>query len=241
MWIDDDIMVRLISHLKRIKPVSYGPKDTHFSAGSVEKDRGAAKNVAFYTLEIYMPTLVFGTIMDSWLCSDEDPLGYLAKFDSERIAQDGIFVAAIKEVVALGRLPADARLEDIRARLEERALSRIREVYHQFRHLQSDRGHSFASLWATGAIQSHDVLGQFCQSETGPEKEGCRMLTVGKGLVKPEWHKHAGVSSHVKLHELPTLGFENLNSYFAQELEKLIDDIMSYLQWILVSVHYLRK
>ena len=234
MWIDDDIMVRLISHLKRVKPAYYGPEDTHFSSGHVEKHRGKASNVAWYTLEKYMPSFVFGTIFDAWLYTDEDRFGFLEKFMPEKLAQDGVLVSAMKEVIEFGKLPDSNRMASIRRDMQERALDRIKDVYYQLRQLKSGSDDTFASLWATGAVAKHSILKDFCRNRSDPVNHRCRTLTLGQGLVKAEWHERTGVAT-AKHDELPSLGFENLNTFFAEQLDELLDDTIGYLKWMLVS------
>ena len=75
MWIDDYLRDTFTKELKRPTRCSYQEMlalKPRFGDGQVVKGRGMPSNVAWYTLELYLPTLLWGMVMDSFISADPD-------------------------------------------------------------------------------------------------------------------------------------------------------------------------
>ena len=70
VWRADHHLGTLAQQVKAPPLRYHAYRDHHHIAGKPVKARGKPGNVAWYTLEIYLPTLLYGIIMDGWLLCD---------------------------------------------------------------------------------------------------------------------------------------------------------------------------
>ena len=96
MWIDDHTLVSAAKAIKRPADLDVLPEFRETgstSAGHPVKWRAPPTNVAWYTLEMYMPTLLWGCILDAFMTSvpsegQGGERGYLLKLHPADVAAD---------------------------------------------------------------------------------------------------------------------------------------------------------
>ena len=275
MWLADHHLGTLAQQVKapplRHRAYRAQHHQEHITAGKPVKARGKPGNVAWYTLEIYLPTLLYGIIVDGWLLCTAQAAGkpdsclqtYADKFIPsdldgcpdllERIRamrsererahtgseHHGVLSKAIVEVMHRGRPLEKDKLGSLKRDLVEVALRRCQEVYWQWRNLHAKtedaqdsvavHARCFASLWATGEVQVHPQLQDYC----GESAESKRKLTLGSGLVRAEYHARSKDAKSYA--DLPHLRMGDLNPLVAAKIDnELLEDALSYLDWILV-------
>ena len=172
-----------------------------------------------------------------------------AERDSAHVGSDhhGVLSRSILEIMHRGRPLERDKLELLKRNLRKVALRRCQEVYWQWRNLpaateggegsktadwQKYHRRCFASLWATGEIQGHPQLRDYCPA--GDRWSTCtKTLGLGSGLVRAEYH--ARVEAVGSYAELPQLEMGDLNPLIAAKIDnELLEDALSYLDWIRV-------
>ncbi|CAE8602267.1 unnamed protein product [Polarella glacialis] len=241
MWIDDHCLDRMTREIMGTKRNAL-PSENQ---ARVVKARPQPANVAKYTLEVYMPTLLYGIIMDRWINSHPD--SYLLKYNPSDLPKVELFTQALAEL-----MPADGRAQGpftramqevrnkalmldvtatmkLKAELWSGACARLQDVYWQWGHLpepevEGQPTPTFASLWATGRVCSQPGLESYC-SNPGYSK-------LGQGLVSPSWHAEARATASSRA-TLPALTRSDLNPALATKVDELVESAVTYLQWFL--------
>eukprot|EP00300_Choanocystis_sp_HF-7_P011219 c17362_g1_i2.p1 GENE.c17362_g1_i2~~c17362_g1_i2.p1 ORF type:complete len:730 (+),score=158.40 c17362_g1_i2:29-2191(+) len=251
MWIDDQLLVTFAREVKN-PPARSVPEGFNWYSGNPVKARTLPENPAFYTLEIYLPTLLYGCIFNSWLLTEGknrkvQTHHYLLKYDPaelegkpahvaellrahpNRKVVQGEFIHAVHEIITRGRPMEKNKVVELRGVLEAEALERIKDIYYQWREMPD----TFAGLWATGQVLNHPTLRHHCVDSPHFQPETIRKLGLGQGLVRPEWHAKAeGITSR---DELPMLQMGDVNNHIARRVQlDLIEDAVNYLEWVLV-------
>eukprot|EP00750_Incisomonas_marina_P026763 INCI5945.3.p1 GENE.INCI5945.3~~INCI5945.3.p1 ORF type:complete len:912 (-),score=145.95 INCI5945.3:2427-4871(-) len=269
MWIDDHTLVSAAKAIKRptdLDRLREFRGSTSNSAGNPVKWREPPCNVAWYTLEIYMPTLLWGCILDGFMTgvplrpSSEGYAtgqGYLLKLprsDIQRGADTaallrslsqqashsrGPFVDGIRQVMACGYTPEKHLMHTLRRQLRKAALERVKDCYWVW--TRPKLAGTFCSLWASGQVSVHPQLGPFCVERRRKELRAvgniapvARELNKGAGMVRQTWHEIASRGIHGKRSDLPDLTEADLNPALVEDLDCLLDDCISYLEWLCV-------
>ncbi|CAE8608588.1 unnamed protein product [Polarella glacialis] len=241
MWIDDHCLDRMTREIMGTKRNAL-PSENQ---ARVVKARPQPSNVAKYTLEVYMPTLLYGIIMDRWINSHPD--SYLLKYNPSDLPDMELFTQALAEL-----MPADGRAQGpftramqevrnkalmldvtatmkLKAELWSDACARLQDMFWQWSHLpepevEGQPTPTFASLWATGRVCSQPGLESYC-SNPGYSK-------LGQGLVSPSWHAEARATASSRA-TLPALTRYDLNPALATKVDELVESAVTYLQWFL--------
>jgi len=146
MWIDDHCLGRSAADIGGTTHC-----DTTQGKGNVVKARSKPGNCAWYTLEVYMPTLLYGCIMDAWINNSED--AYLLKCLPEDLPTDflrskaralglrlretplGPLSLNIRKILTTGRMHDKEELDALQEQLWGTALERTRDIYWQWSQL----------------------------------------------------------------------------------------------------------
>ena len=162
MWIDDHL--RYVLHREmgdfckstQIGLKSEKPLNVQYSEDVVTKYRTEG-NFLIYTIKDYLPSLLWGSFIDYWLCAEsilkrrKDELSEKKKviFDDLRIKGcPGILATAIREARA-GCLPDEALL---RKNLIDAANIRLKKIIQVWRNLKIGDSISIASAWVEGKL-----------------------------------------------------------------------------------------
>lgn len=207
-----------------------------------------------------MPTLLYGCVVDAWLCNRADsrlmnfqgsttvlPASVQHRYDEifhKTIAggwdglrqmdrRDGPLTYYVRQTMARGRLPAKDDMRVFREELRSLALSRLQDCYWQWGRLKTSDADTFACLWGTGAVAGHPDLAPYCDVPWAPPPpaSGGKLLRLGAGMVNPGYHARAEGKPRA---ELPPLLITDLNPWLETKLQTLIDDAVTHLEWILL-------
>lgn len=174
-WIDDHLkycLHRELRHLRRprLKDETSQTKASNLLTYSkidhvvVQKaGRKVPGDLRKYIFDAYLPTLLRGAIVDSWITPDP-----LLKYRLEELAhtrnrvtlnkilsrkrQSGLLPSALQKALETCKFVPDA---SFKTRLEEAALKRIRQVRNQWGQLTENGVETFASIWAKGRAQQY--------------------------------------------------------------------------------------
>jgi len=245
MWIDDHLLDRLTQEVDGNKR---RPRPEGVGQARVVKAREPPRNVAKYTLEVGMPTLLYGIIMDAWV--NNQPDGYLLKYEPADLAgnpqiQDvyasitggtsgtdavakGTFSRAVKEAQTTGQLVAE-KVVELSEDLWADALARMQDVYWQWINLPAPKLHgtrqsTFATLWAAGRVCEHAHLSSYC--------ENADFEKLGQGMVLPSWDEEAREAKSRA--NLPSLEKKHLNQAVAAKIDELIQSVTRHVEWVLL-------
>lgn len=239
MWIDDHIFDRLEQEVAGTKR---HPRAKGVGTARVIKARGIPKNPAKFTLEIYMPTLMYGIIVDAWV--NNHTHGFLLKFDPQDLPDSpelekvyaeqmvpeaqGPWSRAIQEVRHTGNMITDEEIKEFSKDLWIAAMERAKDTYWQWSKLpqveiDGKNTSTFATLWGTGRICEVKNLANYCDNED--------FQKLGSGLVTPEWDKKAKDAKSRT--ELPALTRDDINPALAKKIDMLVDGAIVHMRWIL--------
>jgi hypothetical protein len=240
MWVDDYLLNQRAQEIFGTRQVPLPP---NLGEARVIKARSLPNNPAKFTLELYMPTLFYGIIMDKWLLAS--PFGFLAKYPQhlatsskhsdlakkeleEADATEGTLIKMEERVRNLGKLLTKAELANFTDELWSSAGERMADVWWQWSHLPEPKVNgtatkTFASLWATGTVAHWPGLQKYATVETYDKK--------ALGMVKAEYTtKNANISSRAKL---PPVTKKDMNPAMAEMMEVLINTSINQLDWTL--------
>ena len=227
-WIDDHLKYSLHRELRHLSPFkskavptgsALDPLLAYSKLDGVIVEKAGRKilgNFPKYIFDDYLPTLLRGTVMDSWITHHS-----LLKFRYQDLSPDERDVlksqprarrssAALPSALqrALEKCAFErAERNDFENELKIIALKRINEVRRQWIELEEPGAETFASVWARGeAISSFPNLDLKYQGIPNPDKV----------LAKEE---------------IPKLGF--LDGDLIQDLTELIENASDYIKWTL--------
>lgn len=157
MWIDDHlryVLHREMGDFRRNTLIDFktgNPLFVQYSNVQVSKYR-SAEEFLLYTARTYLPSILWGSFFDYWLCTS--PLlkkrwTKLNQNDLERWSQErqngspGFLATAVREARA-GSLPDEALL---RENLKKAADERLKVLLDVWGGLRNNESHSFASAW----------------------------------------------------------------------------------------------
>jgi hypothetical protein len=226
MWIDDHLkycLHRELRHLSRAKvratvtEIESNPLLSHARLDDVivqKTGRKVSHTFAKYLFDQYLPTLLWGTIMDGWITGNP-----LLKFRPEDLSDqergtfsvlqakecESVLVCALQSALREGGFDPPER-QTLKKELRESAISRINEVRNQWMELTEDGTETFASVWAKGI--THEYF---------PELE-LKYPGIADAKLKP--------TQRINL-------LEHLDRNIEKGLLVLIEDAKNYIQWTL--------
>eukprot|EP00930_Biecheleria_cincta_P010450 TRINITY_DN11257_c0_g1_i1.p1 TRINITY_DN11257_c0_g1~~TRINITY_DN11257_c0_g1_i1.p1 ORF type:complete len:722 (+),score=105.93 TRINITY_DN11257_c0_g1_i1:37-2166(+) len=242
MWIDDHILDKTAQEVLHVKR-----HDSPADAGTAEvvKARSHPKNVAKHTLENYMPTLMYGIIMDAWTNRNVD--SHLLKYSRSDLPDElqerydsliphgtaqGTYTKALQDVMRTGLMLEGAELNSFKAKLWNDALERIKETYYQWTSLpaaniEGRMTPTFATLWIAGRVCDHPGLEFYCNNSSSLHKG------LGGGMISPAWDARAAKLASA-FERLPVLTQEDLLPAMRAKVDQLIETVCTHLQWVRV-------
>jgi hypothetical protein len=223
-WIDDHLkycLHRELRHLGPTKlrtPAAERTRNTLLTYSKIDDvvvhkaGRKVQGDLRKYIFDVYLPTLLRGTIMDAWITANP-----LFKFRAEELAKDS---DALLREASGGPLPATlqraleacefrhAEKAALEIKLREVALKRISEVRRQWGGLTENGAETFASLWAKGQAQ-------LCCSSLRLTYPG---IVANDNMLPTD----ADISDVTLLHGALIL-----------DLHNLVEDAKGYIEWTL--------
>lgn len=239
MWIDDHIFDRLTQELSGTKK---RPRPQRVGTARVVKARSQPKNLAKYTLEIYMPTLTYGIFMDAWV--NNHTSSYLLKYapmdipKSDALTREyaelmastalGPWSQALQKVRKYGRELTDAEEQALKDDLWRVSCERAKDVYWQWSKLpqptlDGEQISTFATLWGAGRTCQHPNLKGYCSNGA--------FNKLGQGMITPEWDDRARESPTRA--QLPPLDRDGFNNVFVKKVDQLIEAAVRHTRWTL--------
>jgi hypothetical protein len=196
MWIDDHLkysLHRAMNHFTSDETlnIEQGLSDARLDDVTVTKGRPPVSNLPAYIFGTYLPTLLWGTVMDAWITNDsilKRRMGSLLE-EEEREQwrkaklkqQDALLPKAMLKALRAGHFSNKAGLIE---QLTTRAVERIEEVRQLWAGLEREGHSTFASYWAEGRVK--EVFGEECFRECIDKRnllwEG---IAPGRPLGKP--------------------------------------------------------
>lgn len=219
-WIDDHLKYCLHRELRHLTTISLKMEpllsDAKLDPIMVQKARAPIENLPSYVLGVYLPTLLWGTVVDAWITANP-----LLKYRPEYLStaeqhqwhaitrhgrSEGVLSSALQTALEKGSFITAERLR-LRETLVEVGLKRITEVRKQWIGLTGAGAESFASIWAKGTVKSFfPGLPNRCH-----------------GIA------HDGISVSDELTETIHLNEYGLHDDFLT----LVDDALEYIEWTL--------
>jgi len=225
MWIDDHLKYALHRAMKHFThdetQKTVGPKLPRLERVAVTKARPGVDDLPRYILGNYLPTVLWGTVMDAWITTD--PIlkcryeflneGEKARWKtaSEREGEAPL-PAAMAKALSRGYFADE---QSLKKKLKETAIARIEEVRRQWSRLTTTDENavdSFASLWADGRVE--EVLGPTAGDLFDPKND------LWKGLKLPGLPLAA-----------PITKVGDLSPAVVEGLDDLISYAISYVRW----------
>jgi hypothetical protein len=172
MWIDDHLkysLHRAMNHFTSDETLNLeqGLGDARLDTVTVTKARPPVSDLPGYIFGTYLPTLLWGTIMDAWITNDSLLKRRMASLQEEeektrwREAKSKQHNAplprAMLTTLSTGHFFDKAELI---ADLERHAVARIEKVRQLWAELKRDGCNTFASYWAEGKVK--EVFGAEC-------------------------------------------------------------------------------
>ena len=225
MWIDDHLkysLHRAMNHFTsgdQLELRQPGLSDARLDV-MVTKGRQVVSNLPSYVCDIYLPTLLWGTIMDAWINRNSMLKSRITKLSTQaerkrwrharETQQDAALPGAMLEALRVGTFHPDSE-QKLRGVLESLAVERIEEVRQLWAKLRNQSHGTFASYWATGEINRVFPLTYF---------QGCKDV-LWQGIAP-------GRPIDAPIERLPDLSAE-----MALMVTRLIGDAITYVQWTL--------
>ena len=217
VWIDDHLKYSLHRELRhltsielKVEPLLSGAK---LDSVMVEKARSPITNLPSYVLGVYLPALLWGTVMDAWITPEP-----LLKFRAEDLTDEdretwrniprtgqskALLAAALQDTLEKGHF-LEGKRQELNEKLLKAALKRITEVRRQWAELTEDGVDTFASIWAKGTVDSY--------------------------FKDQEYNGIA--AAHIPL-STDIVRAVHLNPHLLLDLNRLIEDATEYIEWTL--------
>lgn len=222
MWIDDHLKYSLhreLNHFSQHRLTgSLGQiRHARLADCTVTKARPRVGTVGKYVFGSYLPTVLWGTIMDAWI--QPDAASKVTHFAAlARRPEPGPLVRFLEQAIRRGRC-LDPR-ETMEHELLGCALKRINLVRKEWLELTAKREgsdsacHSFASAWASGQTVVQPLF----------KDDVCKTLTLND-----DWVGWGMTDSFI-----PTdIHFDELRPAIREGLSMLIEDALQYIDWTL--------
>lgn len=223
VWIDDHLKYALFTDLgqvgqKEIEVPSFvDEKRKRILTARIPhcylpKGRQEIRNFGIYTLGTYLPSLLRGIIMDSWIYK---------KSKSRPNTKTGALTGALRLALARGWFPERDRNE-LRDKLKHLAFERIKAVLKEWSLLGGEKGETFASIWVKGIVQDHATRMGAVQFRIRADK-------------KKDWLGW-GLWTDSKRSET----YNDLAPALRQDVENLVEDAITYIDWALEWPHFVQ-
>jgi hypothetical protein len=223
MWIDDHLkysLHRAMDHFTGLETLDLEPglRDARMDDVSVTKARPTVSNLPATIFGTYLPTLLWGAIMDAWITNDpisKCRYGALSAAEQAhwRRAKADQNVAPLPHAMltTLGTGFFDPNSEtELRESLARTALKRIEKVRQLWAGLRTDSQDTFASYWAKGEVEP----------------------AFGADLFPKSDKLWQGIAPGLPLHQ-PIARLDDLSHAAAFKVRDLIDDTIAYVHWTL--------
>jgi len=224
MWIDDHLkysLHRAMHHFTSGETLNLEPglSDARLDNVIVTKARPAVSGLLEYVFGTYLPTLLWGTIVESWITADPILKCRVSSLNvgqrkrwrmAKKREQESPLPRSMLRALRVGHFSGDD--EDIlRSSLQKRAVQRIEEVRQLWANLRDGDNRTFAACWAEGTVKTDFHPKYFA---------GCKN------------HLWEGIAPGRSLTE-PILSLEDLSTSILNNLNMLIEDAVTYVHWTL--------
>jgi hypothetical protein len=218
-WIDDHLKYCLHRELRHLTTIELKREpllsDAKLDSIMVQKSRPPIINLPSYVLGDYLPTLLWGTVVDAWITPfpllkyRPDDLLELDKtkwYDIKRTGRsEAVLASALQTALEKGSFITAERLT-LREQLIKIAMDRITKVRRQWADLRGNGKETFASVWAKGEV--HSYFPDLKEKCLGIAAIG---IPLGRDLGKQT----------------------DLNPYLHDDFLTLVDDALEYIEWTL--------
>lgn len=228
MWIDDHLkysLHRALHHFTSDEPLELeepGLSNARFEDVAVTKARPPVGNLPAYIFDVYLPVLLYGTIMDAWITKNSILKYRLSALDPEhqkfwreaQSQQDRGSKAPLPEAMRNALCRGEFRHDDankLREILEESALDRLNMVRQLWAKLKNGDEETFASYWVLGRVKK--VFGEECFSD-------CKNR-LWEGIA-PGRPLRSRITSRAQL-----------NADLSDKIRDLCEDAVAYVYWTL--------
>jgi hypothetical protein len=224
MWIDDHLkysLHRAMNHFTSGETLTLaepGLSDARLDDVSVTKARPPVSNLPAYIFGTYLPTLLWGTIVDAWITADpilKCRVGTLSRPDQKRWREaraqqqhNAPLPRAMLEVLRVGHFGTDAE-DELNDALQRETVNRIETVRQLWSRLETRDERTFASYWARGEVK--ETFGTKCF-------EGCQDNL---------WE---GIASGRPIDQ-PIRTSSDLSASMAEKVRDLREDAITYVHW----------
>lgn len=219
-WIDDHLKFCLHRELKHLFTSTLDIEPgTKLDDAVVQKARATIADLPEYVLGKYLPTLLWGTIMDAWIAPNPilhhqwEDLCEEDRAEWERLQREpsqGVLSVALKTALEKGHIDKGEK-QELRIKLVKVTLERINKVRRQWAQLTRNNLETFASIWAKGTVKDYFPDLVACA-------ERCR------GITEP------GIPLDKEIEDV----FQ-INHYLYDDFRVLLDDAIDYIEW---SLHW---
>lgn len=222
MWIDDHLkysLHRAMNHFTYRERLQGEPELSfaRLQGVTVTKSRPPINNLPVYVFGNYLPTLLWGAVMDAWIT--DDPLAKCRRAELNRtqwkrreadreVPPTALLPRELFRALQVGRF--SGATPELRKEFEVVALRRIEDVRRQWGALAIGDRQTFASYWARGEVRRAFGPELFAEE---PELTW-QGIAPGKDFEKP-------LSRLTQISEL------------RPPLNDLIDDAFGYIRWTL--------
>ena len=220
-WIDDHLKYCLHRELRHLTTIELKIEpllsDAKLDTVSVAKKRPFIQDLPLYILGTYLPTVLWGAVMDAWITPDPllkyrpEDLPKEMRADWRNLPRSGrsgaILTRGLQDALAAQGILSGQKTNLVTA-LEAAALKRITEVRQEWQKLHRDGLETFASIWAKGTVDYY--------------KEFVNLPSKCLGITR-------------KGHPLdaPITNIGQLNPELIGELRTLTEDAVEYIEWTL--------
>ena len=225
MWIDDHLkysLHRALHHFTSGETLNLEPglSDARLDDVVVTKGRPAVSKLPLYVFGNYLPTLLWGTIMDSWITVDPILKCRVSSLLSARLKerwrtarskeQTAPLPQAMLNALSAGHLKPEVE-DDFREQLGASAVVRIEQVRQMWARLKRHGHKTFASYWAEGTVKADFPPACF----TGCPHHLWEGIAPGRPLSEP-------ISS-----------LNDVAPPVADKVHELCEDAVMYIHWTL--------
>ncbi|HEU0298274.1 MAG TPA: hypothetical protein VFR37_02445 [Longimicrobium sp.] len=222
MWIDDHLkysLHRAMNHFTSRERVQGEPSLSfaRLEEVTLTKSRPPVTNLHVYVFGSYLPTLLWGAVMDAWITDDPLSKRRIAELGStQRARRDAarqrpptaLLPRTLYHALQVGRFVKDK--PDLKREFEAVALARINEVRRRWGALRTRTAQTFASYWARGEVKAAfgaDIFPKYAE-------------LLWQGIAPREGHD----VPLVHLNQIPEL---------RPQLTELVEDALDYVTWTL--------
>jgi len=226
-WIDDHLkycLHRELRHLSRRNSKAYATETRYdpllgharLDEVIVQKARDDVRNdLPEYLFNEYLPTLLWGTVMDAWITRDP-----LLKYRPEELSardcksfskilrkreSEAVLPSALQKALRENDGPGSTERDSLEKKLLNAALERINEVRNQWMKLTEDGVDTFASIWAKGEVGSY-----------------FRLTLKYPGICVPGFPAGRRITN-----------FDHIDRHLFDGLKRLVEDAIKYIEWTL--------